>query len=274
MIKATIKLLLLALWILACLPAAWLAKKLDKKYAYERCVLIANKGILWIIGIRVEVSGELSRSRPLLAVSNHISYLDVFILGSQAAFKYTPKAEVASWPWIGALCRLQDCIFIDRRAQKLVDANKTILQALTNGNVVIVFPEATTSDGLRTLPFKSGFFSLIEDNKLQPIVVQPIAITYTHIWKLPIDSMQWPDIAWYGDMELMPHLWNLLKMGGITAKLSYLPPIKSEGINRKQLAKICEQTIAGEVEKIRKESLRPRQKLLAPVVSALSKSKS
>src|SRR5690606_339385 len=138
-----------------------------------------------------------------LLVSNHLSYTDIFILASQVDVCFTPKSEIADWPIIGYLCKLNRCIFVDRRRSKVKDTANPIQEALQNGDVVSLFPEGTTNNGVSLQPFKSSFFSLAESMELN---VQPAAITYTHINRLPVDSTQWPKLAWYGDSDLVSHL--------------------------------------------------------------------
>lgn len=240
-----LKLLTLILWIKLCFIAAWLAVRFKKPEWRDRISCVCNTLLLRIVGVRLAVKGELSLTRPLLLVSNHVSYLDVPILGSVFPFRFTPKKEIASWFGIAAICRVLGAVFVDRSPNKLQVSASSVGQALAAGEVVSLFPEATTGNGVHLLPFRSGFFSLAE----QPIAgheltVQPAAIIYKHIRKLPIDTGQWPAIAWYGDMVLVPHLWQLLKLGRIDVTLHFLAPatLKEHG-NRKQLAAYCHDAI-------------------------------
>src|SRR5689334_21385022 len=85
-----------------------------KKWLMQRCF----STMLFFFRVRVEVEGEPSPLRPLLIVSNHSSYLDIPVLGSRVPVSFTPKAEIAKWPLIGSICRLIDCVFIDRRVSR------------------------------------------------------------------------------------------------------------------------------------------------------------
>jgi len=191
----------------------------------------------------VVVEGRLSSIRPLLVVSNHCSYLDVMILGAVIGPAFTPKAEVAAWPLIGWICRVTDCIFIDRRISKTQQNQEALRQAAREGFVISLFPEGTTNDGKRLLPFRSSYFSLCEENfGGRPLTVQPVAISYTRVRGLPIDSSQRPQIAWYGDMEFVPHLAGLLRLGRIDAKVTFCEPVPAEA-GRKVVAAQCMQLI-------------------------------
>ena len=249
-IKASFTLALLILWIIFwCLPA-WVAVTLKQWPWRDAIVQLCYKGILKIVGIRLLVKGEQAQQRPLLIVANHTSYLDMPIIGSGLPACFTPKMEVSSWPVIGGISRLCGCIFVDRRADKMNEAKSQILTELASGRVVCLFPEATTGDGLHMRPFKSGFFSLAEEHVYGvPLTVQPIAISYNRISGLPITSDQWPGIAWYSDMELAPHLWELLKLGPINATLTFLPPVTLQDFgDRKSLAAHCYRTISASVK--------------------------
>jgi 1-acyl-sn-glycerol-3-phosphate acyltransferase len=187
--------------------------------------------------------GEVASARPLLLISNHISYLDVFILGTKTPALFTPKSEIASWLIIGGICRLLDSVFIERKAGKTKDTSIKIKEVLQAGEVISIFAEGTTGNGKHLLPFKSSLFSIAEE-KIggKEVWVQPAIIRYTHIAALPIDSGQLPKIAWYGDMVLAPHLWELLQLGKIDVTITLLPPVTCTQIgNRKQLATYCEE---------------------------------
>ncbi len=190
-----------------------------------------------IIGLRIRVDGEISRERPLLLVSNHISYLDIFVLGWKTTACFTPKSEVAGWAVVSTICRLLDCVFIERRSAKIKSGGNDIKTALASGEIVSLFPEGTTGNGRHPLPFKSSLLSIAEEKiDGKELWIQPAVIRYTHIGQLPIDSTQWPSIAWYGDMLLAPHLWELLKLPKIDATLTLLPAVTCAQLgNRKQL---------------------------------------
>lgn len=244
-LKAVLKSILLVLWIAHCYVPVWIAKKIKKPLARDVLVRWCYAGILRITGIRLTISGHLAAVRPLLLVTNHLSYLDVVILGAAAPVRFTPKSEISSWPVIGGICRMCDAVFIDRRPEKISDMKQSLETALAGGNVISLFPEGSTGNGLHLLPFRSGFFSLAEEPIAgRELTVQPAAIHYTHIRRLPIDTTQWPHIAWYGDMQLVPHLLSLLKLGPINAELVFLPPVAlSRFGDRKQLANHCQQAI-------------------------------
>jgi 1-acyl-sn-glycerol-3-phosphate acyltransferase len=245
MIKAFIKLLLLIIWLSVCVTLLWFIKKTGKKNWRDRFCLFGFSGVCTIIGLTVKVEGELAKGRPLLLVSNHISYLDVMILGAKTPVHFTPKMEMKKWPVISTICRTLDCIFIDRGVDKIKDSRAKIIAALGKDEVISLFPEGTTGDGRHLLPFRSSLFSIAEQKIMTDegeceLIIQPAIISYTAIGALPIDSTQWPEIAWYGDMVLAPHVWQLLKLGRIDAKLTMLPPVTlSQFAGRKELAAYC-----------------------------------
>ena len=252
-LKAAFKFVLLTVWISFWFVLLTVAYKL-KKIAFRDYVMrITSAGILRIIGIRVTVTGSASTIRPLLLVSNHVSYLDVLILNACAPVCFTPKIEIAGWPVIKHIARMSGSIFVDRRAEKINEGKEKIISSLEQDTVVCLFPEATTGTGLHMVPFKSGFFSLAEEAiNGEELTIQPAAVTYSHIRRLPIDTTQWPTVAWYGDMELLPHLWNLLKIAPISAEMVFLEPITLQQYgNRKKLAAHCQKVIEDTIQTIR-----------------------
>lgn len=255
MLKAFVKLLSLVCWILCWCAVVWLFKKLGRKSWCDRSVMLCYGGLLRIMQIRLTVGGGVAAARPLLLVTNHVSYLDIIILGSAFPIRFTPKKEIESWPLVGWICKLCDAVFVDRRRDKVGEVGNELRSSLAHGEVVCLFPEATTGDGIHLLPFKSGLFSIaaekIGDAEL---AVQPAAIVYKSMRRLPLDRTQWPVVAWYGDMALMPHLWHLLKLGSIEVELRFLPPVTLHEMNgRKQLAQHCREVITQALEQSKKK---------------------
>lgn len=245
MIKATIKSLFLLSWIALSMLLLWLINKTGKKKWHDCFCHFSFTVICTIIGLHIRVDGEISNTRPLLLVSNHISYLDIIILGTKTSALFTPKSEMAKWPVISTICRLLNCVFIERTNDKIKESRAKIHDSLAASEILSLFPEGTTGNGRHILPFKSSLFSIAEEkintkDGEQELLIQPAIISYTGIGALPIDSTQWSDIAWYGDMILVPHVWKLLQLGRIDAKLTFLPVVTlSQFGGRKQLAAYC-----------------------------------
>lgn len=227
----------------------WLGKKIGRRLGRsswpDNICKFGFSGINKIIGLRVKVEGEMAGGRPLLIVSNHLSYLDIMILGAKTTARFTPKSEIAGWTFISTICRLLDCVYIDRSSDKIKESRQRIYSALEKGEVVSLFPEGTTGNGRHLLPFKSSFFSIAEEKiNGEELFIQPVVINYTGIGSLPIDSTQWPLVAWYGDMVLAPHLWKLLKLAKIDASLTFLPAVNySRFTDRKHLAAYCHEAV-------------------------------
>ena len=267
MLKPAVRSVCMVLWLAFWYGPIWLAKYFNKTKEYEHMLLLCHRGMLFIAGIKLHVRGEVSDKRPLLMVSNHISYLDVILLGSQTRVRFTPKSDIAKWPVIGNICRLCDAVFIDRSASRISSMTGNLHKALMEGKVISLFPEATTGDGIHMIAFKSGFFSLAEgDFGEEGLTIQPVALTYTRIRKLPIDRTQWPDIAWYGDMELLSHVYHLFSLSPVEAELVFLPPIHvTKTDTRKELAAECQRRIEGAIEEIRARKPLSAKTLPAPV---------
>ena len=245
MVKAAIKLFLICFVILTCTTLGWVFVQLRKPLWRDSMMKLASRGVLWACSIRITRSGTLASNRPLLVISNHLSYLDVPVLVSQSNIRFTPKSEIKSWPFIGWMCQIQGSVFVERKREKVKEVGNNIKHALDAGEAVCLFPEASTGNGLHMLPFKSSFFSLAEEEyNGQKLAVQPVAIAYKSIRNLPISTTQWPEVAWYGDMDLVPHLWNLLKIAPISVHVTYMSPVTVEKFGgRKELAAYCQQAI-------------------------------
>lgn len=201
----------------------------------------------WILGLDVEIRGTVSTAAPTLFVSNHLSYLDIEVLGSVISGSFVAKTEVRTWPFFGALARLQRTVFVDRSKPGSTHTQRDSMQSrLEAGDNLVLFPEGTSSDGNRTLPFKSALFAAagmrIGD---RPLTVQPVSIACTALDGIPLGRRLRPIYAWYGDMDLLSHLWNVVKQGHLTITLIFHPPVTLEDVqSRKSLADHCWRVIA------------------------------
>ncbi|WP_020590547.1 lysophospholipid acyltransferase family protein [Kiloniella laminariae] len=205
-----------------------------------------HKASCHLTGVQVIVHGKRSTRRPTLFVSNHVSYLDISVLGSLIDGHFVAKSEVSGWPLFGLLAKLSGTVFIQRRRHKAGENRDDMLRKLGEGRDLILFPEGTSSDGQRVLPFKSALFSVAQilgDDR--PLLVQPISITYTRLDGMPMGRLWRPFYAWYGDMELPGHLWHALAMGTLTVEVEFLEPVEvSAFANRKDLAVHCHAAVS------------------------------
>ena len=162
-----------------------------------------------ILGFTVEVTGTPSAARPTMFISNHVSYIDITVLGSLVTASFVAKAEISKWPLFGLLARLQRTVFIERIGSKAARHRDEISERLDRRDNLILFPEGTSDDGNGVLPFKSALFGVAErDAAERSLTLQPVSIAYTRLDGMPLGRALRPNFAWYGDMTLLPHLWE------------------------------------------------------------------
>lgn len=182
----------------------------------SHCAQIWAKGNAFIFGLKVEIHGN-HKDHGGLIVSNHVSYMDIFLLGSVFPLRYAPKDDIKNWPILGWALGLSKPIWINRSskhsAMKVLNAFK---HTIANGINLIAFPEGTTSSGKTDLlQFKSTAFEAAINGCFS---VYPVLLKYED------DS-----IAWYGDGDsLLVHAWKVLSKRQIKADLYILAPIKPE----------------------------------------------
>ncbi len=243
------RLLVYFLFTCAAIPLQMAALATRSRLA-ERIPMLYHRACCRIMGLDVSVSGTLNTRRPTLFISNHSSYLDIIVLAALVPGCFVAKSEVAGWPFFGLLAKLQRTVFVDRRARNVGEHQDQIRDRLVAGDNLILFPEGTSSDGNRTLPFKSALFATaggtIGD---RPITVQPVSITCTSLDDMPIGRRFRPFYSWYGDMDLLPHLWGMAGLGRMTVAVRFHPTTTlPEAGSRKALAAHCWKVVAQSVE--------------------------
>lgn len=205
-----------------------------------------------LFGLRLITIGKPIQGRGVLMVVNHTSYFDILILSGVARVAFVAKSEVATWPFFGTLARLQETVFVQRaRRSQAIEARDTMRERLLAGDALVLFPEGTSNDGNRVLPFKSALMGAVEvemgndtQGRMQHVPVQPVSVAYVGLHGIPMGRENRPLFAWYGDMDLVPHLWEALKTGPIDVVIEFHPPLTVDAAGgRKELAVAAEAII-------------------------------
>ncbi len=195
---------------------------------------------LALLGIGFSAEGALMR-RPGAVVANHASWLDIFALNARKRVYFVSKAEVARWPGIGWLARATGTVFIDRQARAARDQKQLFESRLQVGHKLLFFPEGTSTDGLRVLPFKSTLFAAFFTRPMRDEMwIQPVSVIY----RAP-KGQEDRFYGWWGDMAFGPHLLKVLaarRQGSV--RLIYHAPLQvAEFADRKALARACEAAV-------------------------------
>jgi 1-acyl-sn-glycerol-3-phosphate acyltransferase len=211
------------------LPLQWLAVRLDLPLAH-RLPVHFHRMARRALGVRVTVTGAPAAGRPLLLASNHVSWLDIVVLGSLMPVSFIAKAEVATWPVFGTLARLQRSVFVDREKRgRTRETAEAIAARLAGGDAMVLFAEGTTSDGAVVLPFRSALVgaarAAIDAGGHAHVLVQPVAIAYTRLHGLPLGRQWRPLVAWIGDTDLVPHLLAIAREGAIDVTVGFGEPV-------------------------------------------------
>jgi len=232
-------------WTMLLLPVQAVAVALDLSLGW-RLPRFYHRNCCRIMGLRIETRGAMSKKRPTLFVANHTSYFDITVLGALIEGGFIAKAEIAGWPGFGLLAKLQRCVFVERRGVRAGTQRDDMLARLDAKHSLILFPEGTSSDGNRVRPFKSALFAAAE-HKLdgEPVTVQPVSVAYVRFDGYPLGRTFRPLFAWYGDMELMGHIFEALGIGTLTVAVQFHEPITlAQFASRKDLANHCHRLVA------------------------------
>jgi 1-acyl-sn-glycerol-3-phosphate acyltransferase len=244
-LRAIVRLILFLGWTVLLVPAQMLALVFDKRAA-RRIPVFYHRNVCRLLGMRVIVRGAISPARPTLFVCNHSSYLDIMVMASIVEGSFVSKAEVAKWPLFGTLAKLQRTVFIDRRSSQVKTHRDEIGIRLEAGDNLFLFPEGTSSDGNRVLPFRSALFSVAErevDGK--PLCVQPVSVAYTRLDGIPLGRALRPLYTWFGDMDLPMHMWTMAGLGSLTIEVQFHEPVTLAQLgSRKALAAHAQNVVA------------------------------
>ena len=229
-----------------------------------------HRTICRLMGIKLSTAGAVKRDGPVLVISNHVSWLDILVLSAVAPVSFVAKKQVASWPFVSTLAKLQRTVFVDRERRVSVgDTAGEIIGRLASGDTIVLFAEGTSSDGNRVLPFKTSLFAaakpsaangapdqgLVKAGRSQApaAVVQTVSIAYTRRNGLPLGWAGRRGMAYIGDVAMGANAWNILCGGPLEASIRIDEPVPlAQFKDRKDLARRSERAVrAGLVETLR-----------------------
>jgi 1-acyl-sn-glycerol-3-phosphate acyltransferase len=216
---------LILLGLLVCVPLHYLSLLLFGRSRWPRRFLWWTG---YASGMRVRVEGA-PLARNVLFLANHLSWLDILVLAGASGTAFVAKDDVARWPVVGWLARLNDTVFIARASRAGVKGQADALRAaLASGLAVALFPEGTTEGGLDILPFRASLLASLFP-PLQGVKAQPVAIDYGEAAH---------DIAWIGDETAPANAKRVLsRRGTAEVTLRFLEPVDPATVHdRKHLA--------------------------------------
>ena len=178
-------------------------------------------GIL-LLGFRVTENYKMDKlglvNKNFLIVSNHMSYMDILVMCSRHPACFVTSVEMRDIPFLGHLCKLAGCVFVERRNKtNLGEEVAEITEALENGLNVVIFPEATSTNGESVIRFKRPLFRSSLDSG---IPVLPMTVNYNQVDGVKVDRSNRDLICWYGDMTFADHLFKLFTVSRTRASLT------------------------------------------------------
>ena len=235
------------------------------------------RGVRELLGMQVRLLGQAAGGsagrvggRPVVYVSNHSSWMDIVVLGAQLRGCFVSKRDVAGWPVVGTVARLGRTVFVSRNRSATASEKVDMMARLRGGDDLILFPEGTSSDGSRVLPFHTTFFAMAKpvadrDGRAPSTdgpLVQPISLVYDRLAGMPVGRAGRPMFAWFGDMDLARHFWRLAQWRGMRATILFHEPLDpADYPSRKELAAAAWESVASGAAALRQnrpaEPLRP-----------------
>ena len=218
------------------LPPLLVARQLKLEGMRRRIVRLACRQALRVLGLAVTVRGAAMR-REGGFVANHCCWLDVIVLNSVHHAYFVSKSEVRSWPFCGVIARAAGTVFIRRRPMDSLLQKLIFLDRLRQGHALLFFPEGTSTDGLRVLPFRSSLFAAFFDAGVRDRMwVQPVSLVYT----APEDRRA-DFYGWWGNASFAGHCAMILsapRQGSV--EVVFHEPLRvADHPDRKRLARVC-----------------------------------
>jgi len=236
-LHALVKFLRVLAWVV---HGYWLVRWVFPKLSDEqqaRTVETWARRMLAIIGIEVRVKGHPAQG-PVLMAANHISWLDILVMHAACHCRFVAKSEIRSWPLVGMLTTGGGSLYIERASNR--DAMRVVHQmadALCQGQVLAVFPEGVTGDGITVLPFHANLLqaAISAEAPIQPIALQFFDAQTQEVSLAP---------CYRDDDTLISSLWRTLCAPPLLAQVRYGDKQQADGRNRREWAQDLQATVA------------------------------
>lgn len=253
-LRAALKFVAFAILSAIIVPSQTLVLALHKGKASYILPRLWLAGTTKIFGISYQITGTPSRAPQTLYMSNHLSYLDIPLLGGLIKnSSFLAKKEVATWPVFGFLSKLQQTAYIERKGTAIKKEAQKLQERVDKKQNLVIFPEGTSTDGIKVRNFKSSLFTLAigqidhPDLYIQPITLkllttdkkQPQTLDERRLYTWPVEDL----------IELPEHLWRFARCRGAALQLIFHDTIKaSDWDDRKALAKACQNSVSNGLE--------------------------
>lgn len=236
----------LAAWVLLGLLSVVLVFPLASARVRSAMTRLWSRALMWFCGVRMRVFGVPKKDDAVLWIANHVSWVDIFVLNSVRPTSFIAKSEIRQWPVLGWLVAGAGTVFIQRGQRHAVRAvTEQMKSRFDRGEVVGLFPEGTTSDGIDVAPFHSSLFEAALRAKVD---IQPVALRFFH------RGQRSDYVAFVGEQNLMQNLWCLLGTTGVLVEVEFLDVLDGRSCEEEGRARVA----AGAHRSIRKAVVGPR----------------
>jgi 1-acyl-sn-glycerol-3-phosphate acyltransferase len=176
-----------------------------------------------VFGVKIRVKGQPVQNSNFLYVGNHMGFVDIFVLASLFPALFITSQEMRETPFLGPICEMGGCVFVERRSRtKIINELKGLVDALKEGFNVVLYPEATSSNGEQVLPFKK---TLMMSGPQAGRPIQPGCINFIEIDGEEFSLKNRDRVCWYGDMSFGQAMWGAMTAKSITAEVEFMEPI-------------------------------------------------
>lgn len=186
----------------------------------------------------VSITGERNFAPMTIFVMNHISYTDIILLGSILPVRFVSKDDIRKWPVIGWVAKSFGTLFVSRSVRRVAIGVEQVRNVLAQGDSLVLFPEGTTSDGCRVLPFKSSYFELPDE-----VIIQPISLSYVLRDGLSMTRYFRKMFSWRGELSMFEHMLAVFPLRELGVRMHFHQGFKANK-PRKELALLAHEKVS------------------------------
>lgn len=213
-----------------------------------------NYWLCFFMGIKIKVSGERediesAKNEGSLLVSNHMSYLDAVIYAKTFCGSFVTSMEMKEMPFLGQITQVGGCLYVERRNKSnLSNEVKELTESLRHKNRVIVFPEATSTNGEEVIRFRRPLYRAAVDANAP---IRPMTLNYRRVSGLPVTKENRDFVCWYDDMTFFDHLMNFFKQTSFEVEIYVHPVLETKDFeDHTELANLTHEIVSSKYDPI------------------------
>lgn len=218
--KMIVFIIVISMYVLHSLLNRLVRKELSgRRELYKKTVSLYCRFFTWAMGMKIQVKNLPKNQKAYLLIGNHMGVLDILCLAAVKPTLFITSQEMRQTPGLGLLAEMGGCLFVNRLSRTGIQKEiQQIRKTLQQGHNVVLYPEGTSTNGEKVLPFKKSLITAAAG----AVPILPMVINYRQVNGQPMHPKYRDFVCWYGDQGFLEALLRVLSLKSCHAEIEFL----------------------------------------------------